>query len=128
MPRHNNHDPIDLKVGTNIRLNRLQKGVTQSSLAEACGLSFQQIQKYEKGVNRVSISMLVHIAEALKTPVTELLPSATELLPATDSALMRFAALSTGPEMISAFLGMTRDHQEAVLALAKALARSNGDR
>lgn len=121
-------DPIDVLVGTNIRLNRLEKGITQSALAEALDLSFQQIQKYEKGVNRVSASMLVHISKALDLPVTALLPPASEPAQPVESMLLRFAGLSEGPEMIKAFLDMSPDHRDAVLVLSKALARSNGDR
>lgn len=65
--------PLDLNVGARIRLRRKTLGITQSELAEALDLTFQQVQKYERGVNRVSASVLVKIARRLETPVAFLL-------------------------------------------------------
>ena len=62
-------NPIDVHVGTRIRLRRTLLGISQTSLAEAIGLTFQQVQKYEKGANRVSSSRLMDIANALDTEV-----------------------------------------------------------
>lgn len=61
-------DPIDIHVGQQIRARRKILGVSQELLAKACEVSFQQIQKYERGANRVSCSMLVKIAGALDAP------------------------------------------------------------
>jgi len=52
-------DPIDVGVGARIRIRRREIGVSQTSLGEHLGLTFQQVQKYERGTNRVSASMLV---------------------------------------------------------------------
>jgi transcriptional regulator with XRE-family HTH domain len=57
--------PIDVYVGTRIRLQRIMRGLTQSELAELVGISFQSVQKYERGENRVSASRLHEFAEAL---------------------------------------------------------------
>ena len=57
---------IDIKVGQQLRARRSQIGFTQQSLATALGLSFQQIQKYESGVNRVSASKLFAMCQVLK--------------------------------------------------------------
>jgi transcriptional regulator with XRE-family HTH domain len=57
-------DPVDLYVGRLIRMRRKQIGQSQSALAEALGVSFQQIQKYERGANRISASMLHRAATA----------------------------------------------------------------
>lgn len=65
--------PLDLNVGARIRLRRKTLGITQSELAEALGLTFQQVQKYERGVNRVSASVLVKIAKRLDCSVSFLL-------------------------------------------------------
>ena len=67
--------PVDAAVGENIRTARLAAGVTQTELGNACGITFQQIQKYENGTNRVGGSRLMQIAEALKVPAATLLPS-----------------------------------------------------
>jgi len=65
-------DPVDVAVGSRIRMLRKIQGVSQQALAEEAGVTFQQIQKYERGANRVSASMLARIAGALKTPVAEM--------------------------------------------------------
>ncbi len=62
-------NPIDLHVGTRIRLRRKFLGLSQSDLAEALGLTFQQVQKYERGSNRISASKLFQTARTLKAPV-----------------------------------------------------------
>jgi transcriptional regulator with XRE-family HTH domain len=64
-----NPNPIDVHVGGRIRMRRRMLGVSQEKLADALGLTFQQVQKYERGANRVSASKLYEIAAALKTPV-----------------------------------------------------------
>jgi len=65
--RHPN--PIDLHVGARIRMRRKILGVSQERLAEDLGLTFQQIQKYERGANRVSASKLYEIAKSLQSSV-----------------------------------------------------------
>jgi transcriptional regulator with XRE-family HTH domain len=61
--------PVDRHVGLRIRMRRKEIGVSQERLAEALGITFQQVQKYERGANRVSASKLWEIAAALKTSV-----------------------------------------------------------
>lgn len=65
-------DPVDVAVGARVRLARKMRGQSQQALAQAIGVSFQQVQKYESGANRVSASMLVRIAAALGVSVAEL--------------------------------------------------------
>jgi transcriptional regulator with XRE-family HTH domain len=65
-------DPIDIHVGKNIRIFRLAKGLSQSELGDAIGVTFQQVQKYEKGTNRVGSSRIVKLAIALGVPVNRL--------------------------------------------------------
>jgi transcriptional regulator with XRE-family HTH domain len=62
-------DPIDVEVGGRIRTRRIALGVSQTALAKALGLTFQQVQKYEKGANRVSASTLVRVARELGVTV-----------------------------------------------------------
>jgi transcriptional regulator with XRE-family HTH domain len=62
-------NPIDVHVGARIRLRRTLLGMSQGSLAEAIGLTFQQVQTYERGTNRVSSSRLVDMANALDVDV-----------------------------------------------------------
>ena len=69
------HTPnkLDVALGLRIRQRRKALGVSQTALAEAVGLTFQQIQKYERGFNRVSFSRLVDIAHALDCRVVDLI-------------------------------------------------------
>jgi transcriptional regulator with XRE-family HTH domain len=62
-------NPVDLHVGARIRMRRKLLGVSQERLAEQLHLTFQQVQKYERGANRVSASKLYEIARALEAPV-----------------------------------------------------------
>jgi transcriptional regulator with XRE-family HTH domain len=57
-------------VGQRVRTRRLMLGLSQTTLADALGLSFQQVQKYEKGANRIGAGRLQHIAQILQVPVT----------------------------------------------------------
>lgn len=61
--------PIDVLVGKRIRTRRVEKSLSQRALADALGLTFQQLQKYEKGANRVSCSQLWQIARILDAPI-----------------------------------------------------------
>ena len=61
--------PVDAHVGARIRLRRKLLGLSQQQLAERLGLTFQQVQKYEQGTNRVSSSMLYRISGALRVPI-----------------------------------------------------------
>ena len=63
-------DLIDQKVGLNVRTRRIQLGMTQDALGEHLGVSLQQVQKYEKGTNRIGSSRMVRIATALQAPVS----------------------------------------------------------
>ncbi len=65
-------DPIDVAVGARVRIRRRWLGLSQTQLANALGITFQQVQKYERGANRVSASMLVKIAAKLETTVAAL--------------------------------------------------------
>ena len=62
-------DPVDVHVGSRMRLRRMLVGMSQEALGRALGLTFQQIQKYEKGANRVGASRLYRIAGLLNVPV-----------------------------------------------------------
>jgi transcriptional regulator with XRE-family HTH domain len=60
---------VDRKLGERVRARRLEIGMSQERLADLLGLTFQQVQKYEKGVNRIAASRLLDIATALETPI-----------------------------------------------------------
>lgn len=62
-------NPVDIHVGARVRLRRTLLGMTQTGLGDAIGLTFQQVQKYERGVNRIGSSRLYDLAHVLDVPV-----------------------------------------------------------
>lgn len=62
-------DPIDAEIAKRVRALRLQRGLSQTELSDALGVTFQQVQKYERGMNRISAGRLFRIAEVLDVPV-----------------------------------------------------------
>jgi transcriptional regulator with XRE-family HTH domain len=63
-------NPVDVHVGKQLRLRRVMLGLSQESLAEAVGITFQQVQKYERGANRISASRLWDLSVTLNCPIT----------------------------------------------------------
>jgi transcriptional regulator with XRE-family HTH domain len=63
-------NPVDRHVGSRVRMRRLMVGMSQERLGDALGLTFQQIQKYEKGTNRIGASRIQQISEILQVPVS----------------------------------------------------------
>ncbi|WP_309606098.1 helix-turn-helix transcriptional regulator [Phenylobacterium sp.] len=107
-------DPIDIAVGARIRLLRKVRGLSQQSLAESAGVTFQQIQKYERGANRVSASMLSRIADTLQAPVAEMFGEASPASGAIDEV----ASLLSEPgalELLRAFSRLPRGGPRAAL-------------
>jgi transcriptional regulator with XRE-family HTH domain len=73
-------NPIDKHVGSRVRMRRLMLGMSQAKLGDGLGLSFQQVQKYEKGANRMGASRLQHISHLLQVPVPFFFEGAPHLL------------------------------------------------
>jgi transcriptional regulator with XRE-family HTH domain len=69
--------PVDTLVGQNIRICRLQRGLSQTELGQRIGVTFQQVQKYEKGANRVGASRLTQIADTLQVSLPTLFDGAS---------------------------------------------------
>jgi transcriptional regulator with XRE-family HTH domain len=120
--------PVDRHVGLRIRMRRKELGISQEKLAEALGLTFQQVQKYERAANRVSASKLFEIARALNASVAyfyEGLVVSEELEPRAAPNLEAHAFLLTpeGSELASLFpkLGRSRVRRK-VLELVRAIA------
>jgi transcriptional regulator with XRE-family HTH domain len=110
MPR-NGPDPIDKHVGTKLRARRTKLGMSQTTLADALGMSFQQVQKYEKGANRIGAGRLQHIAQILKLPVQsffEGLPEDEQRRAPTDAPdaqyVADYLATSDGLNLTKAFM------------------------
>lgn len=115
-------DPVDIAIGARIRIRRESRRITQAQLAAASGVTFQQVQKYERGVNRVSAARLLLIAEALKTTGADLLG---ELEQGDLDALA--LARPGAAEMLEAFNRIgAADARDAALTLLKHLAGRPG--
>ncbi|MCB1507449.1 MAG: helix-turn-helix transcriptional regulator [Hyphomicrobiaceae bacterium] len=63
-------NPVDVHVGNRVRMRRMMLGLSQEKLGEALGVTFQQVQKYEKGLNRIGAGRLQTIAQVLQVPVS----------------------------------------------------------
>lgn len=79
--------PVDSHVGARVKSRRLMLGLSQEELAKSIGLTFQQVQKYERGTNRISVSRLIEISRALKTPVDFFLGGCAAIAQGTRPAL-----------------------------------------
>jgi len=106
-------NPIDVHVGARLRMRRVLREMSQANLGEKLDLTFQQVQKYEKGANRVSASRLYQIGEILKVPVAFFFdglpdPSASDTVDgfsesASEVPLMGFLGSSEGIQLNKAF-------------------------
>ena len=123
-------NPIDVQVGNRVRIRRMLMGMSQEQLGDLLGLTFQQVQKYEKGVNRISAGRLYEVARILNVPVdffygdlaAALSPDANETensMPAT----MEFVSSGEGLQLSLAFIKIKEAKvRKRVLDLVKSLA------
>ena len=95
-------DPLDVMVGAKIRIFRTHRGLSQSDLAGKIGVTFQQVQKYEKGTNRVGASRLSRIAAALGISIGELFESSKDK-PADSKSPFRLLAEPDALRVLKAF-------------------------
>jgi len=114
-------DPVDLFVGERLKAARLAMGLSQADLGQAMRLSFQQIQKYERGTNRISASMLVRAANALGRPVADFFPGPGEDLTPQDTPDVR--VLRGNAELARHFLAMGPAQRVVLLQVAQEFAR-----
>jgi transcriptional regulator with XRE-family HTH domain len=104
-------NPVDKHVGSRVRMRRIMLGISQEKLGEGLGLTFQQIQKYEKGTNRIGASRLQQICDILRIPVSFLfegVPGGTinadgTFEPASPAYVADFLATAEGLALIRAF-------------------------
>jgi transcriptional regulator with XRE-family HTH domain len=121
-------ESLDVHFGEKLRARRLVEDVSQQALAEALGLSFQQIQKYEKGTNRISAAMLFQIATVLKVDVKyfyETIPGgAKNSKEIKTPTLIEMSLAMDGPRLMGAFLNLKSNKLRGAIAdLAQALVR-----
>jgi transcriptional regulator with XRE-family HTH domain len=119
--------PIDKYFGDRIRARRIMIKMSQEELGEKLGVSFQQIQKYEKGLNRVSAAMMVRVAGILDVDMGYFyneMPKVRRGAEIETPALTELALTLHGRRLIEAFLNLKNDQlRGAVADLAMALAR-----
>jgi transcriptional regulator with XRE-family HTH domain len=119
--------PIDGIVGNRIRSRRLEQKLSQQQLAEALGVSFQQIQKYEKGVNRVGVGRLQQIADFLKVDMGYFmgdLSGDSNKTPVV-SRFAKFMATKDGADIVEAMMQINSPSlRKGVIQLARTLAAS----
>jgi transcriptional regulator with XRE-family HTH domain len=128
-------NPIDIHVGNRVRLQRMLVGISQEKLGERLGLTFQQVQKYEKGINRIGASRLFELSRVLGVPVqffyddaplggqsqTAATPGFAERAP--DSHVFEFLSSREGLELNRAFSRITDPKvRRSVLDLVRSLA------
>lgn len=114
--------PVDVHVGKRIRHRRWMVGMTQQKLAERVGIKFQQIQKYETGMNRVSASRLWDIADALSVPVSFFFEGLSDAATAEDSALPSdILADREALELVRSYYAIPENQRRQLFELARVL-------
>lgn len=140
MPR-NKERTLDVYIGTRVRMRRLMLNMSQEALSGKLGVTFQQVQKYEKGLNRISASRLFELSQALGVPVGYFYDGLDEgdalvRLNGADglqdspavSPLMEFISSGPGVELNQAFLRIEDDKmRRRLLAMVNDIARVTGE-
>jgi transcriptional regulator with XRE-family HTH domain len=116
-------DPIDVYIGNRLRAERLARKMSQSELGQALTVTFQQVQKYERGDNRVSASMLAKAADALGLSVMEFFPPTEGS--GTGSGPGEIGALRGGAALSRYFLAMTPARRQLLTQVAREFARES---
>ena len=129
-------NPVDTHVGSRVRLRRMLLGMSQERLGESMGLTFQQVQKYEKGVNRIGASRLHQISKILNVPVQFLFDEAPQLdgstpsgmaEPESEAFILEFLNSREGLELNRAFVKIGDSKvRKSVVDLVRALSAAPG--
>lgn len=120
---HGSH-PLDVAIGQRIRERRRALGQSQQDLAEQLRVSFQQVQKYERGANRVSFSRLVEIAAALRCSVADLADGLNAEAKGAVQQINRLTEVDGALELLEAFARLPNDRtRRALVEHARSLSR-----
>jgi len=121
--------PLDIALGSRVRLRRKELGMSQDLLARAVGITFQQVQKYEHGTNRISFSRLVEISEALECSVGDLIGNLDKSK--SSGSLSKQIAHLTEPgasDLLEAYASIeSPKRRRAILNLARQLASDQAE-
>ena len=114
---------MDVALGAAVRIRRRTIGISQEALADQCGVSFQQIQKYENGANRISFSRLVQIARALKCRVVDLMDvlDGPDRETSGDLDLLTRVRTPGALELLAAYEQMSPDARTSLVGLLRAV-------
>lgn len=110
--------PVDVLVGQSIRAARIAAGLSQADLGKACGISFQQVHKYEKGANRVGSSRLMQIAEVLGVSANTLLPVSQKHAVTLKPTILQDRV---GMDIVKAWDTLSPEHRIAIRDLIEAI-------
>jgi len=124
-------NPIDVHVGSRLRARRMMVGMSQEKLADAFGLTFQQVQKYEKGMNRMGSSRLQHAADILGVTVPFFFEGAPDGHTLSQSApspayVNEFVSSEDGLRLIKAFTRIARSARQRIVHLVEDIAARDG--
>ncbi|MCG5246842.1 helix-turn-helix domain-containing protein [Methylorubrum extorquens] len=119
----------DRLVGQRIKMLRKSKGISQTALGRALGVTFQQIQKYENGVNRVGASRLSEVGRALEVPVSTFFEEGGALLDQDQREVFDLLRVRGAVDLLNAFITIEDDRlRREVLVLVRSAARMEQDR
>ena len=116
--------PVDVAVGNRVRELRTRAGLSQTDLGEKLGVSFQQVQKYEKGVNRMGASRLIQICDALKVSIADVFDGVESTVDAAQKTLVDPEAMRIARDIQrienenNSQLRLTPPHRQCVLQQA----------
>jgi transcriptional regulator with XRE-family HTH domain len=114
----------DIIIGRNVRLQRLARGLSQTALARALGMTFQQVQRYERGINRIGAGRLTHIAEVLDVPLATLFEGAEPGGQGRPTSLAHLIDDPPSLRLVRAFARVkNRDARNVIVRLVELMAR-----
>src|SRR6476620_107288 len=120
------HGPTqtDVLVGSRVRVRRLELGLSQTALANELGVTFQQVQKYEKGTNRIGASRLHAMARVLGVPVTYFFPADGPQGTAKPTEVLNLLSIPGAVDLLRDYSAITdRLARKALVVMARTLAR-----
>jgi transcriptional regulator with XRE-family HTH domain len=117
----------DKLIGQRLRTRRQELHISQNALGDKLGISFQQVQKYEKGINRVGASRLQQIAGILETDLVYFMGDIGNGKPRAPSRLSTFMATKDGLDIVEAMMRLDEPHRRSVITLARTLANAYGE-
>jgi transcriptional regulator with XRE-family HTH domain len=125
-------NPVDKHVGSQVRMRRMMLGMSQAKLGDALGLTFQQVQKYESGKNRMGASRLQHISHILQAPVPFFFEGAPEQTKGKGNApspayVSEFMATTEGVALIKALMRIKPRLRRCIVGLVEEIAGAGDD-